>query len=47
MKLVKPTALHPSLQREPIKLKQVDWNKYEEHGYRGIENENVRESEAR
>lgn len=29
--------LHPSLQREPIKLKRIDWADYENFGYRGIE----------
>lgn len=33
--LVKP--LHPSLQREPIKLKRINWVAYEDFGYRGIE----------
>lgn len=37
MKLTKP-ELHPSLRREPIKLKRVDWAKFEDYNYRGIEN---------
>jgi hypothetical protein len=35
--LIKPPALHPTLQREPIKLKRIDWAEYEDFGYRGIE----------
>lgn len=38
MKLLTAPALvlHPSLQREPIKLKRIDWASYEDFGYRGI-----------
>lgn len=36
MKLLIAPALHPSLQREPIKLKRIDWVAYEDFGYRGI-----------
>jgi hypothetical protein len=37
--LIKPPELHPSLKREaePIRLKGIDWEKFEEHGYRGVE----------
>lgn len=37
--ILKSPALHPSLQREPIKLKRIDWAKFEDHNYRGVEDE--------
>lgn len=38
--LTKTTELHPSLVRERVATNHVNWDKYEENGYRQFSNEN-------